>query len=143
MRRNLLVVALGISFLILMTWLGTLITTIVPHRVTAQVQTARAGPYQITLQVDPNPPLIAQPATLAVQVLQSSSQQPVMNAHVTLASSMETMDMRTDHTAARPLGNGTYQASVQFSMSGPWQVVINVAVPGSAAASASFEVTAQ
>ncbi|HET7641431.1 MAG TPA: hypothetical protein VFK47_22165, partial [Ktedonobacteraceae bacterium] len=65
--------ALGITFLILMTWLGTIITTLVPQRVTAQVQTVKADPYLVTLQVNPNPPLITQPATLLVQVqLQNS-----------------------------------------------------------------------
>ncbi len=142
MRRNLLVVALGISFLILITWAGTIITTIVPQRVTAQVQTTHVGPLQITLQVDPNPPRSTQPATLVVRVLQSSSQLPVMNAHVTLASTMETMDMGTERVAASALGGGTYQASVQFDMSGPWQVVINVAVPGAAPVSVSFQVAA-
>jgi hypothetical protein len=142
MRRNLLVVALGISFLIIMTWAGTILTNIAPHRATAQVQISHAGPYQITLQIRPNPPPISRPATLVVQVLRSDSQQPVANARVSLASSMETMDMGTDQAVARSVGSGTYQASVQFSMSGPWQVVVSVATPGRAAASASFEVTA-
>src|SRR5947209_8258477 len=143
MRRNLLVVALGITFLILMTWLGTIITTIVPHRVTAQVQTAQAGPYQITMQVNPNPPLITQPATLSIQVLMSTSQQPVTNARVMLENSMETMDMGIDKADARSQGNGTYLASVQFSMSGPWQIRVIIAVPGAKPVSAVFEVTAQ
>jgi hypothetical protein len=141
MRRNLLVVALGISLLILMTWAGTIITTIVPRRATPQVQTAHAGPYQVTLQVRPKPPLITQPATLLVQVLRNGSQQPVINARVTLASSMTAMDMGTDRADAHAVGRGTYQASVLFSMSGSWQVVVNVAVPGAAPTSASFEVT--
>lgn len=143
MKRNLLVIALGITFLILITWLGTLVTTIVPHRTTAQVQTAQAGPYQITLQVTPNPPPIAQPATLSIQVLSRASQQPVTNAHVTLQSNMETMDMGTDEADARSQGDGTYLASVQFSMSGPWQVRVLVAVSGAQPASAVFEVSTQ
>jgi YtkA-like len=143
MRRNLLVVALGITFLILITWLGTIITTIVPHRDTARVQTAQAGPYQITIQVNPNPPLITRPAALSIQVLSRGSQQPVTNARVTLQSDMLTMDMGTDQVDARSQGDGTYLASVQFSMSGPWQVRVIVAAPGAKAASAVFQVTAQ
>jgi len=143
MRRNLLVVVLGITFLILITWLGTIITTIVPQRVTAQVQTAQAGPYQITMQVNPNPPLITQPATLFLQVLANSSQQPVKNAHVTLESDMEAMDMGIDQVDARSQGNGTYLASVQFSMSGLWRIRVIVSLPGTNPASAAFEVTAQ
>ncbi len=143
MRRNLLVVVIGISFLILMTWLGTIITSIVPHRVTAQVQTASAGPYQITLQVNPNPPLITQPATLSLQVLMKSSQQPVTNARVTLQSDMESMDMGIDTTEARSQGDGTYLANVQFSMSGLWQLSVIIAAPGAKPTNASFEVAAQ
>jgi hypothetical protein len=142
MRRNLLVVVLGITFLILITWLGTIITTIVPSRVTAQVQTAQAGPYQITMQVDPNPPLITQPATLSLQVLMKSSQQPVTHAQVTLESDMVAMDMGIDQVDAHSQGNGTYLASVQFSMSGLWRIRVIVAVPGASSASATFEVTA-
>lgn len=143
MRRNLLVVGLGIIFLILITALGTIITTIVPRRATAQVQNAQAGPYQITMQVDPNPPLIAQPATLSLQVLMVSSQQPVTRARVTLESDMVAMDMGTDQVDASSQGNGTYLASIQFPMSGLWRIQVIVAVPGTSSASATFEVTVQ
>ncbi len=143
MRRNLLVIVLGISFLILMTWLGTIITSIIPHRATASTQTAQAGPYQVTLQVHPNPPLITQPATLTVQLANNASQQPVTNAQVTLASDMESMDMGTDQTNASLQGNSTYVARVQFPMSGLWQIQVNIAVPGSQTVSAVFEVNAQ
>lgn len=144
MRRALLVIALGIAFLILMTWIGTLLDSIVPHRVTAQVQTAQTGPYHVTFQVNPNPPLITQPATLSIQVLLNASQQPVTNAHVTLMSKMETMDMGIDQVEAQSQGNGTYVAKVQFSMSGPWKVQVVVALPGETKSfSTAFEVVAQ
>ena len=144
MKRGLLAIALGITFLILMTWIGTLLTSIVPHRATAQVQTAQAGPYQVTLQVNPNPPLITQPATLSIQVLQNASKQPVTNAHVTLENNMKTMDMGTDQVEAKSQGNGMYLANVQFTMSGPWQVQVVISMPGEIQTfKASFEVTAQ
>ena len=141
MKRGLLVIAIGITFLILMTWLGTIITNIVPHRTTAQVQTTQAGPYSVTLQVNPNPPSISQPATLSIQVQLSTTHQPVSNAHVTLASNMETMDMGTDHQEARSSGNGKYLAHVQFSMSGPWAVQVAISSPGTPTAIAMFEVS--
>ncbi|HYT34459.1 MAG TPA: FixH family protein [Ktedonobacteraceae bacterium] len=143
MRRSLLVVALGITFLILMTWLGTVLTSIIPHQVTAQEQTVRVGPYQLTLQVNPNPPLITQPAALSISVLSASTQQPVTNARVTLESAMVEMDMGADKVEARAQGDGTYLANVQFSMSGLWKVHVIVAVPGAAPVSTDFEVTAQ
>ena len=130
MRRALIVIALGIIFLILITWIGTFLDSIVLHRVTAQVQTAQAGPYHVTIQINPNPPLITKPATLSIQVLSNASQQPVANAHVTLMSNMETMDMELDQVEAQSQGNGTYVAKVQFLMSGPWKVQVVIALPG-------------
>lgn len=143
MRRGLLAIALGISFLILMTWLGTIITSIIPQKATAQVQTADAGPYTITLQVNPNPPLITQPATLSIRVVSRSSQQAVSNTHVAIESDMESMDMGTAHIDAKSQGNGMYMADVQFTMSGLWQVQVVVTMPDSQPVSATFEVTAQ
>ncbi|MBV9227971.1 MAG: FixH family protein [Chloroflexi bacterium] len=143
MRRKLLVLALGVTFLIVMTWIATIMTSYVPRHPTAQTQTAQAGPYQITLQVEPNPPLITQPATLSLQVLRSDTQQPITNARVTLESDMETMDMGTDQTSTQVQSSGVYLAHVQFSMSGPWQVRVLVAVPGTQTQSTVFEVVAQ
>jgi hypothetical protein len=144
MKRSLLVIALGIAFLILMTWIGTLLDSLVHHRVTAQVQTAQPGPYHLTFQVNPNPPVTSHPTTLSLQVTLSSSQQPITNAHVTLMSDMETMDMGIDQVEAQSQGNGIYLASAQFSMSGPWQVQVVISLPeGKQAVSATFEVAVQ
>jgi hypothetical protein len=144
MKRGLLIIALGVAFLILITWIGTFLTSFIPYPATAQIQTRQAGPYQVTLHVDPNPPPITRSAMLSIQVLLNTSQQPVTNAHVTLESAMETMDMGTDRTEAQSQGNGIYLASVQFSMSGPWRVQVVISLPeGTKSFSAMFEVTAQ
>jgi len=143
MRRSLLVVAVGITFLILLTWLGTLITSIVPHRATAQEQTTHAGAYQVTLLVNPNPPLITRPAALSIRLLSGATQQPVTNARVTLQCDMTEMDMSTGKVDAHPQGDGTYLANLQFSMSGLWHVHVNISAPGTPPASADFAVTAQ
>jgi len=143
MKRSLLVIVLGVAFLILITWIGTILTSLIPYPATAQIQTKQAGPYQVTLHVDPNPPPITRSAMLSIQVLLNTSQQPVTNAHVTLESGME-MDMGTDHTEAQSQGNGIYLATVQFSMSGPWRVQVVISLPkGNKSFSAIFEVTAQ
>ncbi len=143
MKRGLLAIALGIAFLILMIWIGTFLDSAVPHGVTARVQTAQAGPYYVTLQVNPNPPVTTQPAALAIQVLSNASQQPVANAHITLISNMKTMDMGIDQIEAQSQGNGMYLANVRFAMSGPWQVQVLISLPGKAqAVSAEFEVAA-
>lgn len=143
MRRNVLVVVLGLAFLVLMTWLGSVVVDIIPRPATAQVQTAQAGPYQISIQVNPNPPLITQPTALSIRILMHDTQQPVTNAHVLLQSTMETMDMGTDQANATMQSDGSYLAHVQFTMSGAWQVQVVVAVPGQRTASVAFEVTAR
>ena len=144
MKRGLLVIALGIAFLILMTWIGTFLDSVVPHTVTAQVQTAQAGPYHLTFQINPNPPVASHPTTLSIQVVSRASQQPIINAHVTLTSNMETMDMSIDQIEAQSQGNGIYLASVQFAMSGPWQVQVIISLPGEKqTVSATFEVGVQ
>ncbi len=45
---------------------------------------------------------------------------------------MTTMAMGTSHPAFEDLGGGRYQAQVQFSMPGPWRVVVTVVSPSGA-----------
>jgi len=142
MRRGLLAIALGVAFLVLVTWLGTIATRDVPHNPTAPVQTKQVGPYSVTLQVTPNPPPTTGPATLSLQVLLSSSQQPATGLRITLQSNMEEMDMGIDQLQARPQGNGLYLASVQFPMSGLWQVQVIIISPRIPSTSTTFEITA-
>ena len=106
MKRGLLVIALGIAFLILMTWIGTLLDSVVPQRVTAQVQTTQAGPYHLSFRVNPNPPVASHPASLSIQVIVSGTRQPLTNAHVTLTSNMKTMDSGVDRAEVQSQGNG-------------------------------------
>jgi YtkA-like protein len=74
----------------------------------------------------------------------NASRQPVTNAHVTLLSNMQSMDMGLDQVEAPSQGNGMYLATVQFAMSGPWRVQVLISLPGEAqTVSAVFEVMAQ
>jgi hypothetical protein len=143
MKRKFLVLALGISFLILMAWIGTFLSSIVPRQATAQVQQAQAGPYLLTLQVDPNPPPITRPATLALQIQQQDTQQVIKNAHVQFESNMEAMDMGTALVQAQEQKNGLYLAQVHFSMSGEWQIRVRIDVAGKKTEQAVFTITAQ
>lgn len=144
MRRGLIAIALGAGFLVLMLVVGTLIANInPPPHSTAQQQSAQAGPYVVTLQVEPNPPTPSRPATLSLQIVQGSAQTPLEGARVTLQASMEEMDMGLAPVEASAQGNGLYRARLLFSMSGPWRLQVLIAHPGTAAASAQFEITAQ
>ncbi|GER88035.1 hypothetical protein KDW_21970 [Dictyobacter vulcani] len=142
-RRKLLIVVLGIGFLILITFLGTSLESLIPHPPTAAVQVEQAGPYQVTLQVSPNPPSVTNPANLSLQVVKKASGQLVSNARVTLSSAMQTMDMGTEELVAQPQSPGNYHAQAHFSMSGPWQLRVQISETGTPAASTTFDVTAR
>ena len=141
MRQQLLIIALGFSCLIGITWIGTSIEPIIALlHPTKSIQTVQAGPYRVTLQIVPNPPAITQPADLTFKIVHSGTQQLITNAHVLVESDMESMDMSTNRVNANQQSNGTYLARVQFSMSGIWQVRVVIAIPGRLSESAVFEI---
>jgi hypothetical protein len=142
MRRKLLVLALGITFLIVMAWAGTILTEIIPGRATPQTQSAQTGSYKITMRVDPNPPSVSRPATLTFQIVRNGSTQLVTDAQVTVVSDMEAMDMGTDRAIAHVQGNGLYSVPVQFVMNGTWRVQVLISITGAQPESATFEVNA-
>lgn len=143
MKRGLLIIGLGLGFLALVTALGTFITNYMPAMKTPQVQTSQAGPYTVTLSVNPNPPSTTQAATLSVQIQQSASHQSVSSARVILEGSQEDMGLSTSAIEAAAQGNGRYTARVSFSMSGSWQMQVSIALPGHPTVNAVFMVTAQ
>lgn len=140
MKKKLLILVFGGAFLIGITWLGTFFGDYVPSHPTPQVQTTQIGLYSVTLRVDPNPPSLDQPATLSLQILQRSSQQPVKGAHITIDGAMESMSMGTTEVQAKELGNGMYTASMPFSMSGSWQMQVLISSPGQPDLNAVFTV---
>lgn len=142
MKRKLLVLALGIGFLIVVSWAGGVLTDLVPRTPSAHIQSARVGSYQVTLQVDPNPPPLTRPASVSIQ-LANADRQAITGAYVSIDLTMETMDMGTLHTEAHAQGPGVYLASVQFAMSGPWQLQVEIVQPGQKSASTAFTVIAQ
>ena len=143
MRRNLLVVGLGLAFLILVTGLGTFVTNYMPAMHTPQTQTTQAGLYIVTLSVAPNPPTSNRPALFSIGIQQSTSHQPVNGAHVVLDGTMEDMGLDTSTVTATPQGAGRYVAHVPFSMGGSWQLQVAISLPGQPTVNAVFTVTTQ
>src|SRR5258708_4147332 len=138
-RRQLLIFVLGFGSLIAITFIGTSIESIVAFlHPTNPIQKAQAGPYQVT----PNPPATTRPADLTLQIVHSATQQLLTNAHVSVESNMEAMDMGTDHIDASQQSTGIYLARVQFTMSGIWQVRVVIAIPGKKTESAVFAIAA-
>ena len=142
MKRKLLILAAGIVFLVAISWIGGILSNAAPRTSTAHVQTSQAGPYRVTLQVDPNPPLLTQPATVSLQ-LANSSQQAITDAQVFIDSTMMTMDMGTARDEAHSQGNGVYRAQVQFAMSGSWELHVVINRSGQKVVETTFQVTAQ
>ena len=141
MKRGLLVIALGVAFLIIITGLGTFITNYMPSMNTSQTQSTQAGPYTVTLRVNPNPPATSQPTTCTIKIQESSALIP--GAQVTLEGTQADMGLDTSVVQASSQGTGTYVARVSFSMSGSWQMQVIITLPGRAAVDATFMVTAQ
>jgi hypothetical protein len=140
MKRGLLIILLGIAFLIIVTGLGTFITNYMPTMNTPQTQTTQAGPYTVTLHVNPNPPSTSQPATCTIQILQNST--PIDGAQVSLEGAQTDMGLDASVVQARAQGTGTYSAQVSFSTSGSWQMQVTITLPGKPALHAAFTVTA-
>ena len=145
LRRNMLILAVGIGFLLLTAWFGAFVSNLESQQAptTAHVQSKQVGAYTITLQVDPNPPQTAHPATLAFQIVHTGKQQLVTNARIFVSGDMEEMNMHTARDEALRQSNGVYTMRLQFSMSGAWLLRVRLEVPGSPAQETSFEVTAQ
>ena len=95
-----------------------------PSKPTAAVQIVHAGPYEITLNVNPNPPRATQPATLSLQIAQTDTHQLVSGAHVALSISMLTMDMGTEALTAQAKSPGIYEAQAQFPMGEPGKYIL-------------------
>ena len=141
MKRGLLIVLLGIAFLVIVTGLGTFITNYMPAMNTPQSQTTQAGPYTVTLRVNPNPPSTSQPVICTIQIRQNAT--PINGAQVTLEGAQTDMGLDTSVVQARAQGTGTYTARVSFSTSGSWQMQVTITLPGKAALHAAFMITAQ
>lgn len=141
MKRGLLVIALGVTFLVVVTGLGTFITNYMPTMQTPASQTTRLGSYTITLRVAPNPPSTSQPSTCTILLQQNST--PIDGARVTLEGAQADMGLSTSTITASPRGSGQYVASVSFSMDGSWQVQITITLPNQPPLHAAFAVTAQ
>jgi RND family efflux transporter MFP subunit len=76
---------------------------------------------------------------LRVQVKDSVGQ-PVPDAVVNLEYTMDMPGMAIEKSEARPVGNGDYEASVHFSMAGPWGVKVSVQQPGQAEVRVRFTI---
>ena len=81
-----------------------------------------AVPLSVTATVNPAAPQAGDNA-LALTVLDAGGR-PATGLNLTASVAMTSMDMGTTHPAFVETGAGQYTAKVNFSMNGPWRVVI-------------------
>jgi YtkA-like len=129
----------GLLALTMLAWghlgLGALLF---PPANAASVQTAVAGPYQVSY---------ARPATgftvgkenMALITVVGQNGAPVDGASISVGQEMTTMPMSVPPAAVTPQGGGRYQARMMFSMAGSWRVTISIARPGQAQSQVAFD----
>ena len=64
---------------------------------------------------------------------------PIKNAKIELSVNMTNMDMGTAHPKVSNKGDGTYAATINFGMMGPWRVSAKVEAPGFQSVTKSFD----
>ena len=141
--RRLLILLFGLGCLFSITLLCSSLEALIPRPASAPTQTQQAGPYQVTLQVAPNPPSPSQPATLTLQIVRNDTRQLLTDARVEIAATMEGMVMDDVQLSAARQSDGTYQARFQFAMSGAWDLRVSIVAGGKAAETATFAVMAK
>jgi nitrogen fixation protein FixH len=95
----------------------------------------------MALTTSPAQPVSGEDTTFEV-TLNDASGQPVAGAKVEAALEMKIMDMGKNVVTLADKGNGVYQGKGQFTMSGPWDVVVTANKAGASGAQ-RFEVMAR
>ena len=91
--------------------------------VPADTPVPTAGAYTVTAAVAHGGAVVGD-NPLAITVTDASGK-PVMGLKLAATVAMVTMDMGTAHPVVTEIGGGRYVATVNFSMAGPWRLVIS------------------
>lgn len=97
------------------------------------VQQAQNGNWQIELSTEPAQPTYGKDTIFRVK-LGDATNKPVTGADVKANLKMQTMDMGKNIVKLADKGDGTYEGKGQFSMAGPWNVIVEVANEGKTSA---------
>ena len=101
---------------------------------------AVSAPVTITAATTFAPKAGDNPLTLSVTDAQGK---PVTRAVINASVVMVTMDMGTTHPAFKDMGDGKYEATVNFGMAGSWRMLVKVAAPGQNPQMKSFDFNAK
>lgn len=94
-------------------------------------------PWKMALELDA-PPRIVKATTFRLELTDLAGK-PVSGATVQVSLVMKLMDMGKNEFALADKGDGRYEGSGAFSMSGPWDVVVS-ATAGGKSGEQKFEV---
>jgi hypothetical protein len=89
-------------------------------------------------EVAPQPPKVG-PATITVSLADAAGK-PIAGARVKLEGNMSHPGMNPVFGAAREIGDGRYQASIEFTMGGDWVMLVRVDLPDGQKFEREFEV---
>ncbi len=142
-KRRLLIIMAGFACLIAITLLGTSLESLLPHHASSPIQTLKAGPYQITIHLTPDPLRTSQPADVIIQIINQEKQQLLTEARVTLASHMLDMDMGTEQVIAQLQPDNNYYTQLHFPMAGTWRIHLTITPDKGDRASTDFDVSVQ
>lgn len=93
---------------------------------------------RVAATVHPNPPVVGD-NTLDLVITDPQTGKPVSGLKLTASVAMTSMDMGTTRPKVREVAVGHYRAVVNFSMNGPWRVIISEqGAAGKAVASLDF-----
>jgi hypothetical protein len=132
-------VGAGLLVLGLLAWghlgLGALLF---PPASAASVQTAMAGPYQVSF-ARPASGFVAGKDNVALITIRGQNSAQLEGAQVSVRQEMTTMAMSVPPATVTAQGNGRYEARMAFSMAGPWRVTIIIARAGQAQSWVAFD----
>jgi nitrogen fixation protein FixH len=102
---------------------------------------APAWPGKVVLTTDPPAPVSGQDTAFRV-TLTDAAGKPVSGAKVEADLKMQTMDMGKNVVSLADKGDGTYEGKGQFTMAGPWNIIIVVTKAGTTGQQ-QFQIVAQ
>jgi YtkA-like len=129
----------GLLVLGMLAWghlgLGALIF---PPANAASVQTAMAGPYQVSFARPASGFTVGKDNTSLITIRGSNGAQ-LEGAQVSVRQEMTTMAMSVPPTKVTAQGNGRYETRMAFAMAGSWRVTIIIARAGQAQSQVAFD----
>lgn len=87
------------------------------------------APVMMQMHLDQAHPKALEITTLELHLTDQEGM-PIEHAQVVPSAWMTNMDMGTNRVSVMMLGQGNYQAQLQLSMAGPWEIRVEAQAPG-------------